>query len=316
VLAAPPGYHLLKTVPVSGDGGWDYVTVDSAARRVYVSHGNEVVVLDADSCEVKGKIANLKGVHGIAVAPDLGRGFISNGQGNNVTIFELNTLKTIGSVDTGKNPDAIIFDAATKRVFAFNGRSNSVTVIEAKDGKVAGTVELDGKPESAAADGAGSVYVNLEDKNALVKIDSRKLMVLEQWPIAPGQTPVSLSMDTKNHRLFIGCRNKLVVVMNADTGKVIDKQPIGERVDASDFDAETKLVFCSNGEGTVTILHQNGPDKYEVAETLKTQVGSKTMALDPMSHKLFIPAAKFMQTAASARPRMQPGTFSVQVYGK
>jgi DNA-binding beta-propeller fold protein YncE len=315
-LAAPPGYHLLKTVPVPGNGGWDYLTVDGTARRVYVSHGSEVVVLDADSCEIKGTIADLKGVHGIAVAPDLDRGFISNGQANNVTIFELKTLKKVGTVETGKNPDAIIFDSATQRVFAFNGRSNNATVLEAKDGKVAGTVELGGKPEFAAADGTGSVFVNLEDKSTVVKIDARKLTVLDRWPVAPGEAPVSMAMDTKNRRLFIGCQNKLVVVLNADNGKVVDKQPIGERVDASAFDPETGLVFCSNGEGTVTVLHQDSPDKYEVDETVKTQLGSKTMALDAKTHKLFIPAAKFKPAVGAARPTMEPGTFSVQVYGK
>jgi DNA-binding beta-propeller fold protein YncE len=315
-LAAPPGYHLLKTVPVPGDGGWDYLTVDGAARRVYVSHGTEVVVLDADSYEVKGTITGLKGVHGIAVAPDLGRGFISNGQANNVTIFELETLKTVGTVETGKNPDAILFDTATQRVFAFNGRSNSATVIAAKDGKVAGTIELGGKPEYAVADGTGNVFVNLEDKNILVKIDAHKLTVLDRWPVAPGATPVSLALDAKNRRLFIGCHNKLVVVMNADNGKVVDKQPIGARVDASAFDPETGLVFCSNGDGTVTVIHQDNPDQYEVVETVRTQVGSKTMALDAKTHKLFLPAAKFKPATANARPKMEPGTFSVQVYGK
>jgi DNA-binding beta-propeller fold protein YncE len=315
-IGAPPGYHLLKTVPVTGDGGWDYVTVDRAARRVYVSHGTEVVVLDADSYEVKGRITELKGVHGIAVAPDLGRGFISNGQGNNVTIFDLKTLKAVGTVNTGRNPDAIIFDPATQRVFAFNGRSNNATVIEAKDGKVAGTVELGGKPEFAAADGKGSVFVNLEDKSMVVKIDSQKLTVLERWPVAPGEQAVSMAMDTKNRRLFIGCSNKLVVVINADTGKVVDKQPIGARVDASAYDPETGLVFCSNGDGTVTVIHQDGPDTYSVVETVKTQFGSKTMALDPKTHKLFIPAAKFQQAAGNARRRMEPGTFCVLVYGQ
>src|SRR6266851_8311443 len=190
-LAAPPGYKLLKTVAIPSDGGWDYLTVDGAARRVYVSHGTEVVVLDADSYEVKGTIADLEGVHGIAVAPDLDRGFISNGKANNVTIFELKTLKKVGTVETGKNPDAIIFDAATQRVFAFNGRGNSVTAIEAKDGKVAGTVELGGKPEYAVSDGTGSVFVNLEDKNTVVKIDARKMTVQDRWPVAPGETAVS-----------------------------------------------------------------------------------------------------------------------------
>jgi DNA-binding beta-propeller fold protein YncE len=315
-VAAPPGYHLLKTIPIPGDGGWDYVTVDGAARRVYVSHGTEVVVLDADTYEVKGTITGLKGVHGIAVAPEFGRGFISNGQGNNVTIFELPSLKKIGTVETGKNPDAIIFDPATQRVFAFNGRSNSATVIEAKDGKVAGTIELGGQPEFAVADGTGSVFVNLEDKNMVLKIDARKLVVLERWPVAPGETTVSLAMDTKNRRLFIGCRNKLLIVMNADNGKVLDKQPIGARVDASAYDRETALVFCSNGDGTVTIIHQDSPDKYEVVETVKTQVGSKTMALDAKTHKLFIPAAKFKPAAPNTRPAMEPGTFAVLVYGK
>jgi DNA-binding beta-propeller fold protein YncE len=316
VEAAEPGYHLLKTIPVPGNGGWDYVTVDAAARRVYVSHGTEVVVLDADSYEIKGTITDLKGVHGITVAPDLDRGFISNGQGNNVTIFELQTLKKVGTVETGRNPDAILFDPATQRVFAFNGRSNNATVIEAKDGSVAGTIELGGKPEFAAADGRGNVFVNLEDKNILVKIDARKLAVLDRWPVAPGEAPSSLAMDSNHRRLFIGCHNKLVVIMDADNGKVVDQQPIGERVDASAFDPETRLVFCSNGDGTVTVIHQDSADKYAVVETVKTQPGSKTMALDVKTHKLFIPAAKFKPAAANSRPAMVPGTFSVLVYGK
>jgi DNA-binding beta-propeller fold protein YncE len=315
-LAAGPGYHLLKTIPVPGNGGWDYVTVDGDARRVYVSHGTEVVVLDADSYAVKGTITGLKGVHGIALAPDFGRGFISNGQGNNVTIFELKTLKTIGTVKTGKNPDAIIFDPATQRVFAFNGRSNDATVIEAKDGKVAGTIDLGGKPEFAVADGTGTVFVNLEDKSTVVKIDARKLVALDRWSVAPGEAAVSMAMDTKNRRLFIGCANKLIVILNADSGQVIDKQPIGARVDASAFDPETGLVFCSNGDGTVTVVHENSPDKYQVVETVKTQVGSKTMALDAKTHKLFIPAARFTPAGGNARPKMKPGTFSVLVYGQ
>jgi outer membrane protein assembly factor BamB len=320
--AAAPGYHLLKTVPIPGDGGWDYVTVDAAARRVYVSHGTEVAVLDADSCEVTGKIPNLKGVHGIAVAPEFGRGFISNGRGNNVTIFDLRTLKTLGTVPTGQNPDAIIYDTVTRQVFAFNGRSKSATVIGAKEGNVAGTIELGGKPEFAAADGKGAVFVNLEDKDDLVKIDARKLKVLVRWPIAPGKAPSSLAIDRKNRRLFVGCRNKRVVVLDADSGKVVDTQPIGAGVDASAFDAEARLVFCSNGDGTITVLHQDGPDKYRVVETIETPRGSRTMALDPTTHKLFIPAAKFQRAAGPARgrrrgrPAMVKGSFSVLVYGK
>jgi DNA-binding beta-propeller fold protein YncE len=314
--AAGPGYHLLKTIPVPGKGSWDYLTVDETARRVYVSHGTEVVVLDADSYQIKGTITGLKGVHGIAVAPQWGRGFISNGQGNNVTIFELQTLNKVGTVQTGRNPDAILFDPATQRVFAFNGRSNSATVMEAKDGRVAGTIELGGKPEFAVADGRGSVFVNLEDKSMVAKIDARKLAVLDRWPVAPGEEPSSMAMDRNQRRLFIGCHNKLMVVLNADTGKVVDQQPIGAGVDAGAFDPETGLVFCSNGDGTLTVLHENSPDKYVVVETVKTPRRSKTMALDAETHKLFIPAAKFETAATNRRPAMLPGTFSVLVYGK
>jgi DNA-binding beta-propeller fold protein YncE len=311
-----PGYHLLKTVPVGGDGGWDYLTVDDAGRRVYVSHATEVVVIDADSYVVKGKIAGLKGVHGIAVAPDLGRGFISDGKANSVVIFDLKTLKPIGKADTGKNPDAVIYDASSGRVIAFNRTGKSATVIDAKDGNVAGTIELGGAPEFAAADGKGSVYVNLDNNNEVLKIDVGKLTVLERWPVAPGESPASMVMDTKNRRLFIGCHNKLLVVMNADNGKVVDKQAIGARVDASAFDPETALVFCSNGDGTVTVIHQDSADKYAVVETVKTQSGSRTMALDAKTHRFFLPAAQYGPAAGKQRPVMVPGSFSVQVYGR
>jgi DNA-binding beta-propeller fold protein YncE len=318
VCAAEEGYHLLKTIPVTGDGGWDYVNVDDAGRRVYVSHGTEVAVLDADSYEVKGKIADLQGVHGIAVAPDLDRGFISNGRGNNVTIFELKTLKTVGTVETGKNPDCIIFDPATQRVFAFNGRSNSVTAIEAKDGKVAGTLELGGAPEFAVADGNGSVFVNLEDKDTIVKFDAKKLEVQERWPLAPGKAPSGLAMDRKNRRLFSGCHNKTLVVLNADDGKVITTQPIGEGVDAAAFDPETGLVFASCGDGTVTVIKQEGPDKYTAAETVKTRPRSKTMGLDLKTHKLFLPGAEFKPNPdnPNGRPMIVAGSFVVLVFGK
>jgi DNA-binding beta-propeller fold protein YncE len=318
-LAAPEGHRLLKTVPVGGDGGWDYLIADAAGRRIYVSHGTEVVVLDADSYEVKGKIDGLKGVHGIALAPDLDRGFISNGQADNVTIFELKSLNKVGTVETGKNPDAIIYDGATQRVFAFNGRSSSATVIDAKEGKVVGTIDLGGAPEFAVADGTGNVFVNLEDKSNVLKIDARKLTVLERWPIAPGEEPTGLAMDTKNHRLFIGCHNKLMVVLNSESGKVVDKQPIGERVDAAAFDPEAGLVFYSCGDGTVSVFHQDSPDKYTAVEPVKTRVGSRTMALDAKTHNLFLPGAEFKPAPADnprQRPMMVPGSFVVLVYGK
>ena len=316
-VAAADGYKLVKTIPVPGDGGWDYLTVDAAGRRVYVSHGNQVDVIDADANEVKGTIGDLKGVHGIAVAADLGRGFISNGRGDNVTIFDLKTLKTIGDpVATGKNPDAILYDPSSKCVFAFNGRDSSATVIDAAEGKVLGTIALGGQPEFGAADGAGAVFVNLEDKNMIVKIDAKKMTVLERWPLAPGEGPSGLAIDAKNHRLFAGCHNKMMVIVNSETGKIVDHQPIGERVDACAFDPETGLAYASCGDGTVTVIHEDEPDKYTVAETVKTKTGSRTMALDPKTHDLFLPSADFKPNPNGGRPSLTPGTFAVLRFAK
>jgi|SRR5437879_1572775 len=223
VSAAPgaSGYKVIKTVPISGEGGWDYVTVDSDARRVYVSHATQVVVLDADSYEVVGSIPDTQGVHGIAIASDLGRGFTSNGRTNTATIFDLKTLKTIGTVNTGANPDAIVYDSGTKRVFTLNGRSKDATAINAADGTVAGTLALGGKPEFAVADGKGSIYVNIEDTSELVQFDPQKLTVTHRWPQKPCQEASGLAIDRKNRRLFSGCDNKMMAVMDADSGKVV-----------------------------------------------------------------------------------------------
>jgi YVTN family beta-propeller protein len=318
LAVAPEGYHLLKTVPIPGDGGWDYLTVDAAGRRVYVSHASKVDVLDADSGEVVGQIADTAGVHGIAVAADVGRGFTSNGRADNVTVFDLKTLKTLGTVPTGKNPDSIIYDPATKRVFAFNGRDASVTVIDAAASKVAGTIALGGQPEFAAADGAGHVFVNLEDKNEVLRLDAKELKVLDRWKIAPANTPVSMAIDAAHHRLFVGCRSKSLVVLDAETGKVVATLPIGDRVDAGAFDPETKLVFCSCGDGTVTVVRQETPDQYAVVETIKTRPQSKTMALDPKTHKLFLPGAEYKAAAGGARgrPTMVPGSFVMLMFGR
>jgi YVTN family beta-propeller protein len=286
------GYHIIKKIPIPGEGSWDYLTVDEAARRLYVSHGTQVEVLDVDSGAIVGKIANTPGVHGIAIAPDLGRGFVSNGQSSTVTIFDLKTLKTIAEVPTGKKPDAIIYDPATSRVFAFNGGSNSATAIQAADGKVAGTVDLGGGPEFAAADGSGYVYDNLEDESLVLKINSRSLKVEQRWPTAPCASPSSMAMDRPNRRLFIGCRSKVMAVMNADTGQVITTLPIGDHVDATAFDPDSRLIFNSNGEGTITVIHQDSPDKYSVVENVKTLPRAKTMALDPKTHQLFLSTAE------------------------
>jgi len=295
------GYRVTKKIPVAGQGSWDYLTVDEGARRLYVSHGTQVEVMDVDSGSVVGKIENTPGVHGIAIAPELGRGFISNGQAATVTIFDLKTLKKTGEVPTGKKPDAILYDPATSRVFAFNGGSDSATVIDAKEGKVAGTVNLGGGPEFAAADGKGYVFDNLEDEGLVLKIDANKMTVEQRWKVC--EAPSSMAMDRENRRLFVGCRSKVMAVMNADTGQVITTLPIGDHVDATAYDTDTKLIFNSNGEGTVTVIRQESADKYSLVETVKTLPRAKTMALDPKTHRLFLSTA-------------ENGQFEVLVVGK
>ena len=286
------GYHVIKKIPVAGQGSWDYISVDEGTRRLYVSHGTRVEVLDVDAGAVVGKIEKTPGVHGIAIAPELGRGFVSNGQSSTVTIFDLKTLRTVAEVSVGKKPDAIIVDPATSRVFVFNGDSNSATAIQAADGNVAGTVDLGGGPEFAVADGAGYVYDNIEDASQVLKINSRSLKVEQRWPTAPCSAPSSIAMDRPNRRLFVGCRSKVMAVINADTGKVITTLPIGDHVDATAFDLDSRLVFNSNGEGTITVIHQDSPDKYSVVENVKTLPKAKTMALDPKTHQLFLSTAE------------------------
>jgi YVTN family beta-propeller protein len=317
LAAAGGGYHVIRKIPVPGNGGWDYLTIDNANRRLYVSHGTQVEVLDLDSGSIAGKIPDTKGVHGIAIAPEAGRGFTSNGTANNVTIFDLKTLAVIGQVETGKKPDAIMYDPATKRIFAQNGGSDSSTAIDAATGKVAGTVELGGAPEFAVPDGKGHVFVNLEDKHEMLKLDSRNLKVMERWPLAPCEAPTALAIDLKSNRLFAGCRNQKMVVLNAATGKVIANMPIGARVDAAVFDAPANLIFFSNGDGTINVFHEDSPDKYSAVETVKTMPGAKTMALDPKTHKLYLSTAEYEPAATGQKGRaVKPGTFMVLEVGK
>jgi DNA-binding beta-propeller fold protein YncE len=315
--SADGGYRVIKTIAVGGDEGWDYVGVDSASRRVYVSHGSHVVVLDADSGKVVGDIPDTQGVHGIAFAPDAGRGFTSNGRANTVTVFELKTLKIETTVKAGTNPDAIIYDPATKRVFTMNGRSQDTTAINVADNTVVGTLALGGKPEFAVADGKGSIYVNIEDKSELVHFDSKTLKVLNRWSMAPCQEPSGLAADWKSHRLFAGCDNKLMAVINADDGKVVATVPIGEGVDANAFDPETNLAFASTGDGNLTVAHEEAPDKYTVVATVPTKKSARTMGLDPKTHNVFLPAAEFDPPAPGERRGiMKPGSFVVLVVGK
>src|ERR1700757_78494 len=285
VAAAGPGYHVATTYKVGGDGGWDYLTADASARRLYISRGTHVIVLDLDSGKNVGDIPDTQGVHGIALAPDLGRVFTSNGREGTITIFDIQTLKPIGEkVKVGENPDAILYDPATKRVFTFNGRSQDARAIDGASGKVLGTIKLDGKPEFAASDAKGTVFVNIEDKSELTAIDSNKLEVKAKWPLAPCTEPSGLAIDRKNRRLFAGCDNKMMAVVDADSGKVVATPAIGEGVDATAYDDETGFAFASCGEGVVTVVKQESPDKYSVAENATTERGARTMALDAKTH--------------------------------
>ncbi|MBZ5500181.1 MAG: YncE family protein [Acidobacteriia bacterium] len=309
MLVATADYHLLTKFPIPGDGGWDYLTVDTAARRIYVSHGTRVDVLDEDKGTVIGAISDTAGVHGIALAPQFNRGFASCGQTNEVVMFDLKTLKNLARIPVGKKPDAIIYDPATKSVIVNNGDSNNSTIISAAEGKVTGTLDLGGAPEFAAADGKGKVFINLEDKGETVKIDPIALKVEARWSLKPCDTPTSMAIDTATHRLFIGGRNKMMAVVDTDTGKVVTTMPIGDKVDVAAFEIVTKLIFFSNGDGTVNNFREYAPDRYTAVTTLMTEPGAKTMALDPTTHRIFLSAAEKDGKAN------KPGSFHVLVYG-
>lgn len=321
-LAADSGYHLLNTYKLGGDGGWDYLSFDSSARRLYISRATHVIVIDADSGKPVGDIPDTPGVHGIALAPELGRGFISNGREGTVTIFDLQTLKAITKVKAGENPDSILYDPSSKRVFAFNGRSHDATAIDAAGGTVLGTIKLEGKPEFAVSDGKGQIFVNIEDKSQIDAIDPAKLEVKARWPLAPCDEPSGLAIDRKNRRLFAGCDNKMMAVVDADTGKVIATPAIGDGVDANGFDPETGLAFASCGEGVLTVVHEDSPAKFSVLENVTTQPGARTMTLDEKTHNVYVVTAKFgpppAPTADNPHPRRSilPDSFVVLVFGK
>jgi YVTN family beta-propeller protein len=289
--ASEPGYHIIKKVSLAGGTNWDYVFVDADGRRVYVSHGTQVEVLDADTFAYVATIPNTPGVHGIAVAREFGRGFITAGKSDSVIIFDLKTLKAISEVKVGKKPDAIMYEPSTKHIYAMNGDGDSASVIDPADGKVVGTIDLGGGPEFAVADGKGNVYINLEEKAETVRVDANALKVLHSWPLAPGKTATALAFNPNTRRLFAGCRGgQLMVVLDADSGKIVTTAPIGERVDAAAFDPLNGLVFMSNGGGNISVYHEAGNDKFDLVQTVTTNPGSKTMGLDLKSHNLFVPA--------------------------
>jgi YVTN family beta-propeller protein len=317
LFAASPSYHLLKEIAVGGEGGWDYASVDASARRLYVSHGSSVVVIDIDANQVVGEIADTPGVHGIALAPDLNRGFTTNGRANNSSVVDLKTLHTTGRVDTGANPDGMLYDPVRHEIYTFNGRGASATVIDAVTAAVVATIPLGGKPEFATVDPtAGRVYNNLEDKSEVAVIDTSAHRVVARWPIAPGEEASGMAIDTTHHRLFLGCSNKMMVMIDAQNGKVITTVPIGGGVDANAFDPGTQLAFASCGDGTVTVAHEDSPEKLTVVQTLATKPRARTMALDPKTHRIYLATARFAAAeSGQRRPATIPGSFEVLVYG-
>ena len=320
LLAGGSGYRVAKTYKLGGDGGWDYLKFDPDGHRLFISRGTHVMVIDAETGKSLGDIPDTPGVHGIALAPEFNRGFTSNGREGTVTIFDLKTVQVITKVkDVGENPDAILYDPATKRVFTFNGRSHDSTAIDAATGTIVGKIPLDGKPEFGVSTGAGEVFVNIEDKSELTAIDPQTLKVKAVWPLAPCESPSGLAMDIKNRRLFSGCDNKMMAVVNADTGKVIATLPIGGGVDADRFDPDTNLAFASCGEGVLTVVREESPDKFSVLDNVPTQRGARTMAIDHKTHDIYLVTAQFgpppAPTADQPRPRppMLPDSFVVLV---
>jgi hypothetical protein len=319
---ASSGYRVHRTLAVGGDGGWDYLAFDSAARRLYITRSTRVIVLDPDSGKVVGEIPNLSGVHGVALAPDLGRGFISNGRSDTVTVFDPKSLKVLSELkSTGQNPDAILYDPASHRVFAFNGRSASATVFEAASGTVAATIPLGGRPEFAASDRRGNVFVNIEDKNELVAIDAAKLTVAKRWPLPGCDEPSGLAIDAAHQRLIVGCGNETALIVDSASGRVVAKLPIGKGVDATGFDPGVGLGYASCGDGTLTLMREETPDRWTVAAKAATRQGARTMAADEKTHEVYLATAEFgprpAPTAAEPHPRppMVPGSFVVLVVG-
>ncbi len=312
-------YAVTGSIPLPGVTGWDYAYADSADRMLYVTHGNVVHIVDLDSQKPVADITGLNRIHGIAIASDLNRGFISDGADNVVVIFDLKSHAVLQKVAAGKNPDGILYDAVSKRVFAFNGRSQDVTAIDAATGKVDGTVALGGKPEFPASDGKGGLWVNIEDKNELVHFDPQGLKVLHRWPLAPCEGPSGLALDAAGRRLFAVCDEKKMVAVDADTGKIVATIPIGDGPDAAGYDPEKKLVFSSNGEGTLTVVKQESPDQYSVLQTVTTEKSARTMALDTKTHKIYLPAAKLGPRPAATPdnphpwPKIEPDSFHLVV---
>ncbi|MEO6901673.1 MAG: YncE family protein [Bacteroidia bacterium] len=318
IASAQSNYKIVNKIHIDGDEGWDLLAMDESTSRLFLSHGRIVQVVDVKNGKLIGTIPDTKGVHGIALSTDLNKGYTSNGKDSSVTVFNLKTLAVIKKIPvTGRNPDAILYDEFTHKVFVYNGRSSNATVIDATSDKVVGTIPLDGKPELSVTDGKGKIYVNLEDKSMVSMIDAKTLKVEQTWSVAPGIEPSGIAIDNKNHRLFIVCDNKLMVVMNAQTGQVITTLPIGEHVDGVAYDPIKKRVYSSNGEGTVTVVQEGNENTFKIIENIVTQKGAKTIAINTKTHHLYLTTAEFgitpEPTKEKPKPRLsiKPNTFVV-----
>lgn len=316
LFAQSSGYHLAGSYHIKSNGWWDYITVNK--NKLYVSHGTQVNILNKENGDSLGVIPNTQGVHGIAIVNGLNKGYTSNGGADNVTVFDVRNDKILTTIATGKDPDAIFYDDYSKRIITCNGRSNNLSIIDPSTDKVVGTVELSGKPETAVSDGAGKVFVNIENKSAISEVDMKSLKVENTWPIAPGESPSGLSIDRKTHRLFAGCDNKMLVVLNAENGKVVATPAIGNGCDGTAFDPGLNYAYSSNGgDGTLTVIKEVSKDKFEVVDNVTTKRGARTLALDPATHTVYLPTADFGTPAAGQRrPPMQPGSFQVLVVKK
>ncbi|MEI6749855.1 MAG: YncE family protein [Bacteroidota bacterium] len=313
-LSAQSNYAPAKKIHVDGDGGWDYISVDEANGRIFVSHSMVAQAIDIKTGKIAGTIPDTKGIHGIAIASDLNKGFTSNGRDSSVTVFNLKTLAVITKISgTGRNPDAILYDPFSQKIFTFNGRSSNITVIDAKENIVIATIPLDGKPEFSVTDGKGKIFVNIEDKSCINVINSTTLKVVQRWPIAPGAEPSGLAFDAQTHRLFSVCSNKLMVITDSESGKVIASLPIGDRCDGVAFDPANKRAYSSNGEGTITVVQEIDKDNFKVLETIPTQAGARTITLDKATHHLYLPTAEYesLPTAENRRPPLKPNSFVI-----
>jgi len=318
----PSGYHLVKTVKLGGAGGWDYLTVDPATHRLFIPRSTHFIVVDLAQGKIVGDIPETQGAHGVALAPEFHRGYTTNGRTADSTIFDMDTLKVLGNVKTAKDTDAVIYDPFSKRVFTFNGDANTSTAIDAKSGAVAGSVALGGGPEFGATDGKGHIFVNLEDKNSLVRFDAQTLKLENTWPLAPCESPSGLAIDAEHEVLIVGCHNKLMAFVDGNSGKVLGTVPIGQGVDANRFDPATGYAFASCGDGTITIAHEDSPGKFSWVETLPTKRGARTMELDPVNHHVYTVTADFDPAPAATpenprpRPAILPDTFVLLEYAK